>query len=286
MSRPSASRMRWGIVAMAFLGTAISYVDRANLGVALPYVQKELGLDAAAMGAILGAFFWTYATFQLPSGWFVDRVGPRIAYAAAVLWWSVFTAAGAAARGFASLFTFRLLLGAGEAPAYPCNAKVVSEWFPKGERAFATSIFDSGARVGTALSLPIVTTLVATAGWRASFAVTGLLGIVWSVAWLRLYRHPREHHRVSAAELAHISSSAPTAFAAGGEGRLRWRDLFRYRTVWGMMLGFFCLSFVIYFFITWFPTYLIRTQGFTLLKLGFLGTIPALAAIPSGYLGE
>jgi len=287
------------MVILAFLGTAINYVDRANLGVALPYVQKDLGLDSASMGAILGAFFWTYAVFQLPSGWFVDRVGPRIAYAAAVVWWSAFTAAGAVARSFGSLFAFRLLLGAGEAPAYPCNAKVVSEWFPRRERAFATSIFDSGARVGTALSLPIVTTLVSTVGWRASFVVTALLGIVWSVVWLRLYRHPRQHPGVSAAELALIEADlapdvAPDRPAATASERtpsgdepspLRWRDLFRYRTVWGMMLGFFCLNFVIYFFITWFPTYLVRARGFTLLKLGFLGTIPALAAIPSGYLG-
>lgn len=275
---------------MAFLGTAINYVDRANLGVAAPYVQKDLGLDPAATGAILGAFFWTYAAFQLPSGWFVDRVGPRLAYTAAVIWWSVFTGAAALARGFASLFAFRLLLGVGEAPAYPCNAKVVSEWFPKHERAFATSIFDSGARVGTALSLPIVTLLISWLGWRASFIVTGALGLVWSVAWLRIYRHPREHAGVSAAELAHIE--AQTSRAGGRDGgndsdipNVRWRDLFRYRTVWGMMLGFFCLNFVIYFFITWFPTYLIKARGFTLLKLGFLGTIPALAAIPSGYLG-
>lgn len=273
---------------MAFLGTAINYVDRANLGVALPFLQKDLGLDSAAMGAILGAFFWTYATFQLPSGWFVDRVGPRIAYAAAVIWWSVFTAAGSIARGFASLFACRLLLGAGEAPTYPCNTKVVSEWFPRSERAFATSIFDSGARVGTALSLPIVTGLISTFGWRASFAVTGTLGLVWSVAWLRIYRHPREHRRVSDAELRHIEAESEPAEGqakVGDVAPVRWRDLFRYRTVWGMMLGFFCLSFVIYFFITWFPTYLVKARGFTLLKLGFLGTIPALVAIPSGYLG-
>jgi MFS transporter, ACS family, D-galactonate transporter len=285
VDRPSTSRVRWLMVLMAFLGTAINYVDRANLGVALPYVQTDLGLDSAAMGAILGAFFWTYAAFQLPSGWFVDRVGPRVAYAVAVIWWSAFTAAGAVARGFSSLFAFRLLLGAGEAPAYPCNAKVVSQWFPKSERAFATSIFDSGARVGTALSLPIVTGLISTLGWRASFVVTGALGVVWSVAWLRLYRTPQEHPRVSQAELAHIEAGAPAADAEAGGSTLRWRDLFRYRTVWGMMLGFFCLNFVIYFFITWFPTYLIKARGFTLLKLGFLGTIPPLVAIPSGYLG-
>src|SRR4051812_17962258 len=102
--------VRWAIVLMAFLGTAISYVDRANLGVAMPYVQRELGLGPTASGLILGAFFWTYALFQLPSGWFVDRVGPRAAYTVAVVWWSLFTAATATARGFGSLFGLRLML--------------------------------------------------------------------------------------------------------------------------------------------------------------------------------
>src|SRR4029079_13185978 len=135
------TRVRWTMVFMVFLGTAINYIDRANLRLAMPFLKKELGLDPASAGLVLGAFFWTYAFFQLPSGWFVDKVGPRIAYTIAVVWWSIFPAAAAVARGFGSLFGVRLLLGAGEAPAYPTNAKVVSEWFPKTERAFATSIF-------------------------------------------------------------------------------------------------------------------------------------------------
>ena len=106
--------MRWLIIFLAFLGTSISYIDRANLGVAMPYLQRDLGLRPSTAGLVLGAFFWTYALGQLPSGWFVDRVGARIAYAVAVLWWSSFTAATALARGFASLFGVRLLLGAGE----------------------------------------------------------------------------------------------------------------------------------------------------------------------------
>src|SRR6187397_959184 len=160
MGRSTGTRVRWMIVFMAFLGTTINYIDRANLGVALPLLSKELGLGPEASGLVLGAFFWTYAVFQLPSGWFVDRVGPRVAYTVAVVWWSMFTAATAGARGIASLFGLRLLLGAGEAPAYPTNAKVVSEWFPRHERAFATSIFDSGARVGPAVALPIVTAVI------------------------------------------------------------------------------------------------------------------------------
>lgn len=282
-----SSGVRWLMVFMAFLGTAINYVDRANLSVAVPYVQQEFGLDSAQMGAILGAFFWTYAAFQLPSGWFVDRVGERVAYAAAVVWWSAFTALTAVARGFTSLFALRVFLGIGEAPAYPCNAKIVSEWFPARERAFAASIFDSGARVGTALSLPIVTALIAWVGWRASFIVTGALGFVWTAVWLLVYRRPREHARVSAAELAYIEAgrAEPAMDLAEGFVKLRWRDLFRYRTIWGMMLGFFCLNFVVYFFITWFPTYLVQERGFTLLKLGIFGMIPALVAIPAQWAG-
>jgi ACS family D-galactonate transporter-like MFS transporter len=280
------TRVRWLMVVMAFLATTINYVDRANLGVAAPFIQKELGLTGTQTGWILGAFFWTYAAFQLPSGWGVDRLGARAVYAVAVVWWSLFTGATAVARGFASLLGFRLLLGAGEAPAYPCNAKVVADWFPRQERAFATSIFDSGARVGTALSLPIVTAIIGTLGWRASFVITGLLGFGWAAVWLQLYRLPRQHPWVSQAELDHIEAGqAPPLPGPDLEPPLPWRRLFGYRTVWGMMLGFFCLNFVVYFFITWFPTYLVRARGFTLLKLGSFGMIPPMAAVFGGYLG-
>jgi ACS family D-galactonate transporter-like MFS transporter len=279
------TRVRWLMVVMAFLATTINYVDRANLGVAAPFIQKELGLSGTQTGWILGAFFWTYAAFQLPSGWFVDRLGARLVYALAVIWWSLFTGATAIGRGFASLLGFRLLLGAGEAPAYPCNAKVVADWFPKQERAFATSVFDSGARVGTALSLPIVTVIIGTLGWRASFVITGLLGFVWAALWLKLYRLPRQHPWTSTDEIAYIEAGQPPPAPSQLVRPLPWRALFRYRAVWGMMLGFFCLNFVIYFFITWFPTYLVRARGFTLLKLGSFGMIPPLAAVAGGYLG-
>jgi ACS family D-galactonate transporter-like MFS transporter len=287
--RPPAqgrTRVRWMMVVMAFLATTINYVDRANLGVAAPFIQKELGLSGTQTGWVLGAFFWTYAAFQLPSGWLVDRLGARVVYALAVVWWSLFTGATAVARGFASLLGFRLLLGAGEAPAYPCNAKVVADWFPRQERAFATSIFDSGARVGTALSLPIVTAIIGTLGWRASFVITGLLGFAWTALWLKIYRVPRQHAWASPDEVAYIEAGqAMPAPTSPDQTAPSWSSLFGHRTIWGMMLGFFCLNFVIYFFITWFPTYLVRARGFTLLKLGSFGMIPPLAAVFGGYLG-
>ena len=283
MSTSPRIGVRWKIVFMAFLGTTINYIDRANLGVALPSIAKEMQLSREESGLILGAFFWTYALFQLPSGWFVDRVGPRVAYTVAVVWWSVFTATTAVARGFGSLFGMRLLLGVGEAPAYPTNAKAVAEWFPRHERAFATSIYDNGARAGTVLALPICSWIVSTFGWRESFVITGLIGLVWAVGWAKIYRHPSEHPGVSAEEREYIAAGQPPPANAGPS--VRWRDLFGYRAIWGMMLGFFCLNFVIYFFITWFPTYLVEARGFTTMKMGFYGSIPPLVAMLMGYAG-
>jgi len=180
--------MRWLVVWMCFLAIAVNYVDRANLAVAAPEIQRALGIGPAQMGLVLSGFFWTYALMQMPFGWFVDRVGARIALPLAVGWWSVFTAATAGAGSVAAMFGCRLMLGVGEAGAYPSCAKLVSQWFRPAQRAIATSIFDSGSRVGSALSIPLVALLVGTLGWRLSFVVTGVLGIVWIVGWFALYR--------------------------------------------------------------------------------------------------
>jgi MFS transporter, ACS family, D-galactonate transporter len=282
------TRVRWVLVWLCFAGTAINYVDRANLSIAAPFIQRDFHLSDAAMGLVLGAFFWTYAVCQLPSGWLVDKLGPRLMYSAAVLWWSLFTALSALATGFASLFGLRLGLGIGESAAYPSNAKVVARWFPVRERAFATSIYDSGARVGTALSVPLVALIIVAVGWRWSFVITGVVGALWVLFWVWQYRNPREHARASAEEIDYIDQGGgrvdEETSQAGADGT-RWAQLFTYRTIWGMMLGFFCLNFVIYFFITWFPSYLVEARHFSLLKLGFAGAIPALVAIVGGWAG-
>jgi MFS transporter, ACS family, D-galactonate transporter len=130
------------MVFLAFVGLSINYIDRANLSVAVPYLDQDLNLGPGATGLILGAFFWTYAVFQLPMGYWVDKFGARLVFSVAVAWWSVFTAATALARDFFTLLGLRLLLGIGEAGGYPSSAKVVSQWFPRDERARATSIYD------------------------------------------------------------------------------------------------------------------------------------------------
>jgi len=281
---PAMPRIRWLMIFLCFLASTINYIDRANLAVAAPYISRELGFDAATMGFILGAFFWTYAVMQMPFGWFADRIGARVALAIAVLWWSVFTAMTAWARSFSTLFGCRLMLGAGEAGAYPSCTKVVAAWFPRRERSLASSIFDSGARTGTVLSLPVVTWIIGSLGWQASFMVTGALGLVWAVAWLKLYREPEDHPAVTPQQLAALQLERQRPEAADAS-TLRWVDLFKYRNIWAMMIGFFCLNFTIYFFITWFPTYLVQARGFSLAQLGTLGALPGLVAIPGGWLG-
>jgi MFS family permease len=275
-------KMRWTMMFMGCAAMSINYIDRANLAVAAPFITKDLGIDPTMMGVILGAFFWTYASFQLPFGWFADKVGAKIALAVAVTWWSLATVLTAAANGVASLIGYRLLLGVGEAGAYPSGTKINMAWFPRSERAIAASIFDSGSRIGAALSLPLVAWIIGAFGWRMSFVITGLMGIVWVAIWMAYYRDPENHPKVTPEQLAALQTERG-ATPAGA--KVSWGALFGYRTIWGMMIGFFCLNFVIYFFITWFPTYLIQARGFSLAQLGTLGLLPGLIAIPCGWLG-
>ena len=277
-------RIRWAMIFMCFLANVINFVDRANLAIAAPSIRAELGLDAVGMGLVLSAFFWTYAFLQLPAGWFIDKVGVRVSLALAVGWWSAFTIATGAARGLAQLVGMRLMLGVGEAAAIPSFAKVAFNWFPRSERGLASSIFDSGSRVGSALSLPLVVWLISIVGWRGSFAITGGIGIVWALAWWFIYRDPERYRAIApiAVDALLAQRSAPAVAASPDGPKVSWLDLFRYRTIWGMMIGLFCLNFAIYFFITWFPSYLLQSRGFSLASLGTWGMLPALLAVPGG----
>jgi ACS family D-galactonate transporter-like MFS transporter len=302
---PRAKRMthiRWWVIFLCFLATTINYMDRTNIAVSAPYIGHDLHINSALMGLVLSAFFWTYAVFQLPSGWFVDRFGPRISYTFACAWWSVMTGLVSIVNGFAVLLGLRLLLGAGEAPAYPTDAKVASEWFPVRERGIATAIFDIGSKTGTAFALPLVTYLIAAYGWRAAFVATAILGLIWTAIWVWYYRNLRDHPHVSAAEREYIIQGSAREVEQPGDAltgeettlaamqarprqAISWGSLFRYRKIWGMMIGFFAFNFVIYFYITWFPDYLVTARHFSLLKLGTYGMIPPLSGVVGELLG-
>jgi len=282
-----STRIRWVIAGFCFAGLAINYIDRSALSVALPFMSQDLSLTPTEQGLILSAFSWTYAVMQLPSGWLIDKLGARIMFGASVLLWSLFTGLTTLAGSFGALLGVRLGLGIGEAGAYPSSAKAVSQWFPQRERGGATAFYDSGARVGSALAVPIVAAIIGLFGWHAVFVIMAVLGVLWVIGWYAYFRTPEAHRSVNAAELAHIHSEddVEESRVEAGAKNGRIHDLLRYRTVWGMFAGFACLNFVVTFFLTWFPSYLVEERGFSLLKLGFFGVIPGLTAIAGSWAG-
>ncbi|MCF8566545.1 MFS transporter [Alicyclobacillus tolerans] len=276
------TKVRWSISFLMWAAIAINYIDRSNLSAAAPVLSKQFHISPGMMGIVLSAFFWSYAFFQIPAGWFADKVGQRISLAFAVGWWSVMTAATVLARGVGSLIGIRLLLGIGEAGAYPSNAGVTAKWFPDKERARVSAIFDSGSKVGTAVAMPLIVWLLAQFGWQASFVLSGALGIIWVVIWWMYYRDPEKHKYVNAAELEYIRQGQAKKDGLDKEQPLKWYQLFRYRNIWAMSVGFFTLNYAIYFFITWFPDYLVNARGMKLMTMGFVAMIPPLA----GLVGE
>ncbi|BDY31080.1 MFS transporter [Mycolicibacterium mageritense] len=286
--RSRASKVRWAVAVFCALGLAINYIDRSAVSVSLPFMTEDFHLTPTEKGLILSAFSWSYALMQIPAGRLIDRFGERVMFGASVLVWSLFTGATGAVNSFGALLGLRLGLGVGEAGAYPAAAKTVSNWFPLRLRSRATSVYDSGARIGSAAATPLIALIIGLWGWRAAFLFAGALGVLWAIGWWAWYRRPEFMSTVNEAELAIIHESHKEQAASNVDPDakpMRIADLFRRRTVWGMMIGFFCLNFMITFFLTWFPSYLVEERGFNLLKLGVFGMIPPLAAIVGSWVG-
>jgi MFS transporter, ACS family, D-galactonate transporter len=279
------TNVRWKISIFMWAAIAINYLDRANLSAATPALMKDLHISTAEMGVVMSAFFWSYMLFQIPSGWFADKVGQRISLAFAVGWWSIATALTAVSRGIVSLIWLRVLLGIGESGAYPSNSGVTAKWFPDQERGKASAFFDSGSKVGTALAMPLIVWIIAQFGWQASFVVSGLLGIFWVALWIWYYRDPEKHKYVNQAELKYIRDGQVKKDGMQKGQSIKWYQLFRYRNIWAMCVGFFMLNYAIYFFITWFPTYLVEARGMALMKMGFVAMIPPVVGMVAEWFG-
>ncbi|MBB4688145.1 MFS transporter [Amycolatopsis jiangsuensis] len=284
---PWGHNLRWYMAGLCSLSFVVNYVDRTTLSVALPFMSEDLELTPGEQGFALSAFFITYALAQLPAGALIDKHGVRRVFGIGAFVWGAVTMSVGLIRNGTLLIGARLVLGLGESVGYPGCAKVVSNWFPRSERSFANSVWDNGSRIGAVLALPLVSALVAALSWRWAFAFTGALALLWVALWFTTYRDPDKHPKLTAEERAKlVEGGARFAEAEAGHGpKVRWRTLFRYRTVWAMMIGFFCLNYVLFFFITWFPSYLVSERGFDLLKLGIFGTIPGLVAIAGSALG-
>lgn len=279
------SRKRYFIMVLLFITVVINYLDRSNLSIVAPALTSELGIDPIQVGLIFSAFGWTYAAMQIPGGWLVDRVPPRILYTVALVLWSLATVMLGFAASFIALFVLRMAVGALEAPAYPINSRVVTTWFPERERATAIGFYTSGQFVGLAFLTPVLAWLQHTFGWHMVFVMTGGVGIVWGLIWYAVYREPRDFKGVNQAEIDLIREGGGLvdiqAEQAKVKARFSWADLgivLSKRKLWGIYLGQFCLNSTLWFFLTWFPTYLVKYRGMDFIKSGLLASLPFLAA--------
>jgi ACS family D-galactonate transporter-like MFS transporter len=290
------SRARFLILTLLFVTVVINYLDRSNLSVAAPRLAEDLGIEAKQMGVILSAFGWTYAAMQVPGGWLVDKVRPRVLYPAAIALWSIATIGLGFVGNLVGLVILRLAVGALEAPAYPINNRVVTTWFPERERASAIGFYTSGQFVGLAFLTPALIYLQQHLGWHMVFVVTGAIGLLWAVVWYTLYREPREHRGANPAEIALIAQGGglvDLATKIPPRSKFEWADLravLNKRKLWGVYLGQFFLNSTLWFFLTWFPTYLVKYRGMDFIKAGFLASLPFLAAflgvVSSGLLSD
>jgi ACS family glucarate transporter-like MFS transporter len=295
-----ATRVRWGILAMLFIITTINYADRATISIAGPEIKKLLGLSPVQMGFVFSAFAWSYVVAQLPGGWLLDKFGSKITYFFSIFLWSVFTMlmgtvgffTGAAA--VALLFTLRLLVGAAEAPSFPGNSRITSAWFPTEERGTAAAIFNSAQYFATVLFAPLMGWLVHTYGWQSVFYVMGALGIVMAFVWQKTIYGPKDHPRVNAAEMAYIEAGGALVDlesrqpVAATPKLATWpiiKQLLGNRMLLGVYIGQYCITTLTYFFLTWFPVYLVTERHMTILKAGFVAALPAVAGFLGGILG-
>jgi ACS family glucarate transporter-like MFS transporter len=286
------------ILAMLFVITTINYADRATISIAAPGIKKDLGLDAVQMGFVFSAFAWSYVLAQLPGGWLLDRFGSKITYFFSIFLWSVFTmltgATGFLAGGaaVAMLFTLRLLVGAAEAPSFPGNSRIASSWFPTNERGLAAAIFNSAQYFATVLFAPIMGWLVHTYGWHSVFYVMGGLGILMAFVWLKTIYAPKDHPSVSQSELKYIQEGGALVDLDGAKKApaqvntlAAIKELLGNRMLLGVYIGQYCITTLTYFFLTWFPVYLVQERHMTILKAGFVASLPAIAGFLGGVFG-
>lgn len=298
MGSNKPTRIRYRMLVLVFINVVINYMDRSNVSVAGTAISQDLKLSSVQLGFIFSAFGWTYAALQIPGGILADKYGPRILYTFSLIAWSCVTLLQGLAKGFAGLLGLRMATGAFEAPSYPTNNRIVTAWFPDNERASAIAVYTSGQFIGLAFLTPALVSLQYYTGWRGLFLITGGIGIVWGVVWYFLYRDPGNHSGINKEELHHIERGGglinhSSVSTKPGEQKFEWvylKEAFVHRKLWGIYIGQFAVGSTLWFFLTWFPTYLVKYRGLNFLKSGFLASTPFMAAfvglLLSGFLSD
>ncbi|MDR5828152.1 MFS transporter [Caballeronia sp. LP006] len=296
------TRVRYVILLLIFVITTFNYADRATLSVTGSAMRAEFGFDAIRMGYIFSAFSWAYVLSQLPAGWLLDRFGARRVYAASIFLWSLFTLLqssigllGSAATAVTALFVLRFMMGAAEAPAFPANAKVVASWFPTSERGTASAIFNAAQYFAAVVFTPLMAWLTHAFGWHHVYIVMGIAGLLLALTWLAVMKNPADHPGINKQELDYIEEGGGLVRGhrrgrVGGNGgnALGWsavRQLLTNRMLLGVYLAQFCINVLTYFFLTWFPIYLVQARHMTILQAGLIASLPAICGFLGGVLG-
>lgn len=300
--RATHTKTRYYILAMIFLVTALNYGDRATISMAATPMSQELGLNSVTMGYIFSAFGWAYVIGQIPGGWLLDKFGARRVYFWSIMLWSIFTVMlgfvdiwGSIPLIIASLFILRFLVGLSESPAFPGNSQIVAAWFPTKERGTAAAIFNSAQYFATVIFAPFMGWLVAQIHWQSVFWIMGGLGIVVAFIWLKVIYSPEKHPTINTDELKHIKAGG--ALTKMGENQSKAVDeenkvsfkkiksLLASRMLLGIFIAQYCITCLTYFFLTWFPVYLVKERHMTILQAGFAAVAPALCGFIGGILG-
>lgn len=283
-----ATKGRYGILALMTTATMINYLDRTLLSVAAPLMSHDLVIGPVMMGFVLSAFSWTYALAQLPGGALLDRFGTRLTYACSLVLWSLFTGLQGLAVNVATLLGARLGMGAAEAPCFPANSRILVSWFPQRERARANGTYSIGMYFGIAFLSPLLFWVTAEFGWRVLFIGAGIIGVLFGLLWWRLYREPNESKWANQAELDEIAAGGGIDLGKTVKQPFSWADigwLLKQRQIVGASIGQFATNATLVFFLTWFPTYLVNERGMAFIKVGFMASLPFIAATAGVLLG-
>ena len=251
-------RRRWRIGWLLGLGVLVNYFDRVNLSVSHGALYTAFGISDVAFGYLSAAYNWSYALCQLPVGVVLDRFGVKRVQRIGIFIWSLASFAAAITPGLPGFFSARLLLGIGEAPTFPANAKAIGVWFPARERSFATSLTDAAAKLASAIGVPLLGILLLRVGWRWSFAATGAISLLYLLVFWVVYREPEEDEKLSDVEKRLIADTAANESPAAEGPGLSLGALLRQRKVIGLSLGFGSYNYVFYLLLTWLPSYLSR----------------------------
>src|SRR3989441_3291279 len=270
-------RRRWAISLLLGFGVLVNYFDRVNLSVSRDALQASFGISAVMFGYLSSAYNWTYAALQLPSGLLLDRFGVRRVGVISTLIWSVASFAAAISTGVGGLFGARFLLGIGEAPTFPANAKAIGYWFPKDERSLATAMFDAAAKFSSAIGIPLLGLLLLYFGWRWNFAATGFISLLYFALFYAFYRNPSEHKLLTVAEREFIArgGAQPEDRARAAKGA-PLVYLIRQRRVCCLALGFASYNYTFYLLLTWLPSYLSSSLHVDLLYSALYTRVPWL----------